>query len=116
VFKLVHINIPFLGAIQQVSSYAKFPKDLVTIKRKTNVFKKALLTEQVSSILQCKVLIKYKDLDCSTIYWTIGDNLIERTLLDLRASVNLLPYSVYLQLGLGELKRTSVSREIYENP
>jgi len=37
-------------------------------------------------------------------------------LLDLRASVNLLPYSVYLQLGLGELKRTSVSREIYENP
>ena len=33
VFKQVQINIPFLDAIQQVPSYAKFLKDLVTIKR-----------------------------------------------------------------------------------
>jgi hypothetical protein len=45
VFKHVHINIPFLDAIQQVPSYAKFLKDLVTVKRKTNVPKKAFLTE-----------------------------------------------------------------------
>jgi hypothetical protein len=51
VFKQVQINISFLDAIQQVPSYAKFLKDLVTIKRKTNVSKKAYLTEQVSSIL-----------------------------------------------------------------
>jgi hypothetical protein len=49
VFKQVQINILFLDAIQQVPSYAKFLKDLVTIKRKTNVPKKAYLTEQVSS-------------------------------------------------------------------
>jgi hypothetical protein len=51
VFKQVQINIPFLDAIQQVPAYAKFLKDLVTIKRKTNVSKKAYLTEQVCSIL-----------------------------------------------------------------
>jgi hypothetical protein len=51
VFKQVRINIPFLDAIQQVPSYAKFLKDLVTVKRKTNVPKKAYLTDQVSSIL-----------------------------------------------------------------
>jgi hypothetical protein len=33
VFKQVQINIPFLDAIQQVPSYAKLLKDLVTIKR-----------------------------------------------------------------------------------
>ena len=55
VFKHVQINIPFLDAIQQVPSYAKFLKDLITIKRKTNVPKKAFLTEQVSSILQYKM-------------------------------------------------------------
>ena len=55
VFKQVQINIPFLDAIQQVPSCAKFLKDLVTIKRKTNVPKKAYLTKQVSSILQCKL-------------------------------------------------------------
>ena len=51
VFKQVQINIPFLDAIQQVPAYAKFLKDLVTMKRKTNVPKMAFLIEQVSSII-----------------------------------------------------------------
>ena len=34
---------------------------------------------------------------------------VEKALLDLRASVNLLPYSMYKQLGLGELKPTSIT-------
>ena len=34
--------------------------------------------------------------------------MIDKALLDFRASVNLLPYYVYMQLGLGELKLTSV--------
>ena len=34
---------------------------------------------------------------------------MEKALLDLGASVNLLPYSVYKQLGLGELKPTTIT-------
>ena len=34
---------------------------------------------------------------------------MEKALLDLGASVNLLPYFVYKQLGLGELKPTSIT-------
>ena len=34
---------------------------------------------------------------------------MEKELLDLGASVNLLPYSVYKQLGLGELKPTTIT-------
>ena len=34
---------------------------------------------------------------------------MEKALLDLGASVNLLPYSVYKQLGLGELKPTAIT-------
>ena len=34
---------------------------------------------------------------------------MEKALLDLGASVNLLPYSMYKKLGLGELKRTSIT-------
>ena len=93
-------------------SYAKFLKDLVTIKRKTNVPKKAYLTEQVSSILQCKLPIKYKDLGCPTIACMIGVSQINRELLDLGDSVNLLPYLVYLQLGLGEMKLTTVTLQL----
>jgi hypothetical protein len=112
VFKQVQINIPFLDAIQQVPTYAKFLKDLVTIKRKTNVPKKAYLTEQVSSILQCKLPIKYKDHGCPTIACMIGMSQINMALLDLGASVNLLPYSMYLKLGLGELMPTTVTLQL----
>ena len=112
VFKKVQINIPFFDAIQQVPSYAKLLKDLVMVKRKNNVPKKAILAEQVSSILQCKLPIKYKDSGCPTISCMIGANQIERALLDLGASLNLLPYSVYLYLGLGELKPTSMTLQL----
>ncbi|XP_059458312.1 uncharacterized protein LOC132187905 [Corylus avellana] len=46
VFKQDQIDISFLDAIQQVTSYAKFLKDLITVKRRTNVPRKAFLTEQ----------------------------------------------------------------------
>ncbi|KAL6344263.1 hypothetical protein AAG906_037828 [Vitis piasezkii] len=39
----------------------------------------------------------------------IGETCVEKALLDLGASVNLLPYFVYKQLGLGELKPTSIT-------
>jgi hypothetical protein len=112
VFKQVRINIPFLDAIQQIPSYAKFLKDLVTVKRKTNVPKKAFMTKQVSAILQCKLPLKYKNPGCPTITCMIGVSQIERALLDLGASINLLPYSVYLQLGLGELKPTTMTLQL----
>jgi hypothetical protein len=96
VFKQVQINIPFLDAIQQIPSYAKLLKDLITVKRKTNVPKKAFMTVQVSAILQCKLPLKYKDPRCPTITCMIGVSQIERALLDFGASVNMLPYSVYL--------------------
>jgi hypothetical protein len=82
------------------------------VKRKTNVPKKVFMTEQVSAILQCKLPLKYKDPRCPTITCMIGVSQIERALLDLGASVNLLPYSVYLQLGLEELKPTSMTLQL----
>ncbi|KAH9686259.1 hypothetical protein KPL70_014304 [Citrus sinensis] len=92
-----------------VPSYAKFLKDLCTVKKKYKVQKRAFLTEQVSSILSTNSALKYKDPDCPTISCTIGDHKIGHDLLDLGASVNLLPYSVYQQLNLGELKPTSTT-------
>ncbi|XP_075479403.1 uncharacterized protein LOC142520286 [Primulina tabacum] len=109
VFKQVKINIPLLDAIKQVPSYAKFLKDLCTVKRKLHVKKKAFLAEQVSSILQNNSSLKYKDPGCPTISCIFGENKIKKALLDLGASVNLLPYSVYEKLNLGELKPTSVT-------
>ena len=109
VLRQVKVNIPLLDMIKQVPTYEKFLKDLCIVKRGLNVDKKAFLTEQVSAIIQCKTPMKYKDLGCPTILVNIRGTCVEKALLDLGASVNLLPYSVYKKLGLGELKPTTIT-------
>ena len=110
VLRQVKVNIPLLDIIKQVPAYAKFLKDLCTIKKGLGIKKKAFLTEQVSAIIQRKKNpIKYKDPGSPTISVNIGETCIDKSLLDLGASVNLLPYSVFKQLGLGELKPTNIT-------
>ena len=109
VLRQVKVNIPLLDIIKQVHAYAKFLKDLCTIKKGLGIEKKEFLIEQVSAIIQSKNPVKYKDPGSPTISVNIGGTCIDKSLLDLGASVNLLPYSVYKQLGLGELKPTNIT-------
>ncbi|KAL5554812.1 hypothetical protein UlMin_042213 [Ulmus minor] len=104
----VKINLPFLHVIKQVPNYAKVIKDLCTLKRKHNVKKTTFLAKQASAVIDSKTPPKYKDPGCPTVPCQIGNQACGQALLDLGASVNLMPYSVYLQLGLGEIKPTTV--------
>ena len=114
VLRQVKVNIPLLDLIKQVPAYAKFLKDLCTIKKGLGIEKKAFLTEHVSAIIQSKYPVKYKDPGTPTISVNIGGNCIDKSLLDLGASVNLMPYSVYMQLGLGELKPTNITLSLVD--
>ena len=115
VLKQVKINIPLLDMIKQVPTYAKFLKDLCNVKSRIKLSKKAFLTEQVSAIIENKAMVKYKDLGCPTISVQIGDSFMERALLDLRDSVNLLSYSIYKKLGLRELKATTITLSLADH-
>ena len=95
VLRQVKVNIPLLNMIKHIPAYAIILKDLCTFKKGLGIDKKAFPTEQVSSIIQCKTLVKYKDTGSPTISVNIGGTCIDNALLDLGASVNLLPYSVY---------------------
>jgi hypothetical protein len=108
----VKVNLPLLHIIKQMSAYAKVIKDLCTVKRKHHLKKTAFFTEQVSVIIQHKVPRKYKDPGCPTISCTISEYLVERALLDLGASINLLPFTVYQQMGFGDLKPTSITLQL----
>jgi len=59
------------------------------------VKKKAFLIKQVSAIFQNNNALKYKDPGCPTISCFIGEHKIEKALLDLGASANLLSYLVF---------------------
>ena len=71
--------------------------------------KKVFLAASLSEVLSQSMPVKYKDPGCPTISCTIGDKTINKCLIDLGASVNLIPYSMHGQLGLGELKPTKVT-------
>ena len=54
VFKKLHINIPFVDALEQMLSYVKFMKDILSHKRKLSNFETVNLTKECSAILQSK--------------------------------------------------------------
>ena len=70
------------------------------------------MTEQASAVIEQRTPPKYKDPGCPTITYHIGTHEFGQALLDLGASVNLMPYSIYVQLGLGEIKPTSVALQL----
>ena len=111
-FKQVKLNIPLLDAIKQIPSYAKFLKDLCTVKRKLGVNKEAFMTEQSTSLIRKNLPPKYKDPGSPTISIVVGNSKLGHALVDLGASVNLLPYSVYVDLGLGELEPTNITLQL----
>jgi len=107
-FPQVKINISLLDAIQQMPPYVRFLKDLCTTKWATGVPKSAFLASRANFILSHQILMKYKDPSCPTIFVVIGDQLVHRALLNLGASVNLIPFTKYKILELGELKPTKM--------
>ncbi|XP_026410740.1 uncharacterized protein LOC113305965 [Papaver somniferum] len=86
IFKQVKINLPLLDAIKHVPDMEKFLKDMCTVKRDESVHKRHF--DPTSS------------------------QKIENAILDLGDSVNLLPFSVYEQLRLGEMKPTRITLQL----
>ena len=71
--------------------------------------------ENVSAILQKKLPPKYKDLGMFTIPCKIGNTRFEHAMLDLGASINVMPYSIYASLNLGPLEVTGVVIQLADN-
>ena len=111
-FKQVKLKIPLLDAIKHIPSYSKFLKDLCMVKRKLGVNKEAFMTEQSTSLIRNNLPPKYKDPRSPTISIVVGNSKLGHVLVDLGASVNLLAYSVYVKLELGELEPTNITLQL----
>ncbi|CAN6570891.1 unnamed protein product [Malus baccata var. baccata] len=107
-FRKVQVNIPLLDAIKQVPRYAKFLKELRTTRRRISNKEVVQVSENVSAVLQRKLPPKCKDPGSFTIPCVIGNTKFERAMLDLGASINVMPYSIYASMNLGELKNDGV--------
>ncbi|XP_074377739.1 uncharacterized protein LOC141719264 [Apium graveolens] len=112
VFKKLHINIPFAEALEQMSSYVKFMKGILSRKLKLKELKSVALTEECSAVLQRKLSPKLKDPGSFTIPCTIGELSFDNYLCDLGASINLMSLSVFKKLGLSDPKSTNMSLQL----
>ncbi|KAM1333739.1 hypothetical protein ACFX2F_009736 [Malus domestica] len=103
-FRKVQVNIPLLDAIKQVPKYAKFLNELCTTRKRASNKEVVRVSENVSVVLQRKLPPKCKDPGNFTIPCVIGNTRFESAMLDLGASINVMPYSIYASMNLGELK------------
>ncbi|XP_038693773.1 uncharacterized protein LOC119991499 [Tripterygium wilfordii] len=89
-------------------------KEILSNKRKLEDNETVILTVECSAILQRKLSPKLKDPGSFSIPCTIGNSYFEKSLSDLDASVNVMPFSVFRKLGLGEPKATTVSLQLVD--
>ncbi|KAM6568680.1 hypothetical protein CsatB_016665 [Cannabis sativa] len=112
VLKQLHINIPLVEALEQMPTYVKFLKDILTKKRRLGEFETVALTEGCSAMLKSKIPPKLKDPGSFTIPISIGGRDVGRALCDLGASINLMPMSIFRKLGIGEARPTTVTLQL----
>ncbi|RDX74140.1 Retrovirus-related Pol polyprotein from transposon 17.6, partial [Mucuna pruriens] len=112
-FRKVEINIPFLDTIKQVPTYAKFLKELCVHKRKK---KGAIETRGVASALvkhentnvQRILPKKCQNPSIFAVACTIDSYTLTDSILDLEASINIMPTFIYRSLNLGDLEPTGM--------
>nr|KYP33130.1 hypothetical protein KK1_046039 [Cajanus cajan] len=110
-FKKVEVNIPLLDAIKQIPRYAKFLKDLCTHKRKLKGNERINMGRNVSTLIGKSIPHipeKCKDLGTFCVPCIIGNSKFENAMLDLGASINVMPLSIFNSLSLGPMQPTSV--------
>nr|XP_016437357.1 PREDICTED: uncharacterized protein LOC107763378 [Nicotiana tabacum] len=112
ILKQLYINIPFTEALTQMPSYAKFLKEILSSKRKLEEVSVVKLTEKCSAILQNKLPQKLGDPGSFTIPCIVGGAHFEKALCDSGASINLMPFSIFMKLELGEMKDICVSFQL----
>jgi len=93
-------------------TYAKFMKELLKKKRKFNDQEIVELEVGCSVIIQKSLPQKSKDPGSFTLPVTIGNIIIGKTLLDLGASINLMPLSMLKIIGDVEVKPTRMTLQL----
>ena len=92
-------------ALEQMSDYAKFMKDVVT-KKRSFTFEDDNRMQHCSAMAARSLVQKKEDPGVFTIPCTVRSLNFARALCDLGASINLMPLSIYKKLGLGDPKPT----------
>ncbi|XP_050915297.1 uncharacterized protein LOC127130308 [Lathyrus oleraceus] len=93
-------------------TYEKFMKDILTKKRRYTDQDTIILNASCSAIIQRTLPRKENDLRRVTLQVTIGNVYIEKCLIDLGSSINLIPLAIVKMLGSIGLKTTRMTLQL----
>ena len=114
-FKQLEIKIPFFEALQQIPSYAKFMKEFFGKKNKYIEEETIEVQGNCSAIIQKNLPPKFKGSGSFTIPCTIENQDMGKALVDLGASINLMPLSMLKKIGGPEAKPTRMTLQLANN-
>ncbi|RYQ91282.1 hypothetical protein Ahy_B09g097174 [Arachis hypogaea] len=97
-FASLHVNIPFIKALQQMPSYIKYMKELLTRKSSLKGGQTIVMNKECSAFIQPELPTKRKDPGSFHIPCAIGETMFDKGLCDLGASINLMPLSLMKKL------------------
>jgi len=112
ILKNLQINIPFTEALQQMPTYARFLKEMLTKKRKFSKDERVELEAGCSAIIQKSIPQKSRDLGSFTLPISVGNLYIGKALLDLGASINLIPLSMLGKIGEIDVRPTRMTLQL----
>ncbi|RYR25819.1 hypothetical protein Ahy_B02g059822 [Arachis hypogaea] len=107
-FASLHVNIPFIKAIQQMPAFIKYMKELLPRKSSLKGGQTIVMNKECSALIQPELPTKRRDPGSFHIPCAIGETMFDRALCDLGASINLLPLSLVKRLQINEIMPTDV--------
>jgi len=115
IFRKLEITMPFGEALQEMPLYSKFLKDMLTRKHKY-IHQENIVVEGNCSVVVQKILPpKHKDPGSVIIPCSIGEVTVGKTLIDLGASINLMPLSMCIRLGELEIMPTKMTLQLADH-
>ncbi|RYR09296.1 hypothetical protein Ahy_B05g077518 [Arachis hypogaea] len=103
IFSSLHVNIPFIKALQQMPSYIKYMKELLTRKSSLKGGQTIVMNKECSALIQPELPTKRNDPGSFHIPCAIGETMFDKGLCDLEANINLMPLSLMKKLQINEL-------------
>ncbi|XP_071728712.1 uncharacterized protein [Rutidosis leptorrhynchoides] len=102
------VNVPLIDVLAGMPNYGKFLKNLLAKKGEHEKASTAFLEAECNSLIKkCELPPKLGDPVPFIMPCLVDGSDLIRSLADSGASINLIPYSLYLWLNLGDLKPTT---------
>lgn len=104
------VTIPLLDACYHMPKYSTYFKRLLANRKRLEGL--VTLGEECSVVTQRGLPKKVDDLGSFTLPCSIGSLSVKNALADLGASINLMPYSMFLKLGYSGLNKTRMNIQL----